>query len=106
MRDWPICLDEPSTVRAILKGKSVARFGDGEFKIALGEGTATHKPDPALAAELRQILVDPPDGLLPCIPTMDPRDLHYEGWIRHKERFITILDIDRVTLYNKIRKYV
>lgn len=95
-RDWPVCLSEEQTVRRVLAGMSLARFGDGEFKIAMGGGTSTHKPSERLAQEFRGILVAPPKGLLPAIPPMDPRDLHLWNWQRHKPRFVKVLDMGRV----------
>lgn len=93
---WPVCLTEAETVDRILAGDSLSRFGDGELGIALGSGNSTHAASADLAAELRAILKSPPPGLLPAIPTMDPRISNFENWARSGPRYYRILDPKRV----------
>lgn len=95
MADWARCLGERETLARMRAGDSVARLGDGEFGIALGGSTATHRPDPRLAEELRGILKDPAAGCLPAIPTMDAKSPRFFNWVRHRTRYRTILDMDR-----------
>lgn len=69
--DWyPAVMSEWDTMEAAVRGKSLARFGDGELRLALGEGKhIAQAHDPELQAELRDILAGPPpEGLLVCIP--------------------------------------
>jgi len=96
MADWPRCLGERETLERMRAGDSVARLGDGEIGIALGGGTATHRPNPRLAAELRGILKTPAPGCLPAIPTMDARSPRFANWVRYRDRYRTILDMDRI----------
>lgn len=93
---WPRVLGEVETVERLAAGASIARFGDGEMKCAKGLGYSSQRPDPALAAELRRILLDPAPGCLPAIPTMDARSPRYAFWPKHAARFRTILDLKRV----------
>jgi glycosyltransferase family protein len=78
----PLIYDESRTLNIIIKRKcSVARYGDGEIGICLGDSAAFQTHDKDLAARLRQILIDePPANLLVCIAphtqscyTMTPR---------------------------------
>lgn len=88
---WPSVIGEFETVRKILEGFSVARLGDGELKMAFGNGYRRQEPNATLAQELRDVLTKPHPQCLPAIPTMDPRGNKYEGWDRHRDRFIKLL---------------
>lgn len=48
-------LSESETLTACL-GFAISRFGDGELRLAVGEGCSSQRADPHLAAELRAIL--------------------------------------------------
>jgi hypothetical protein len=54
---YPIVMSEWNTMEHAVIGWSLARFGDGELRLALGEGKCiSQEHDPKLAAELREIL--------------------------------------------------
>jgi hypothetical protein len=72
-------------------GKSIARFGDGEFKMMDGAGYVREPPNKKLAAELRNILRHPHPNCLVAIPTMDPAGAKVRSWLRHRDRFARIL---------------
>lgn len=70
MKRYPSKLpDEIATMREIVKtGCSVSRFGDGEFKLAVGGDCVSQHADPELARRLREVLVEDVPGLMVCIP--------------------------------------
>jgi hypothetical protein len=80
-------------------GKSIARFGDGEFKMMDGAGYVREPPNKKLAGELRNILRSPHPNCLVAIPTMDPNGDKYMSWARHKERFARILRKSHVNTF-------
>lgn len=84
---YPRVKGEFDTVRKLLKGKSIARFGDGELKILEGHGYNREPTNGKLTAELRAVAgMHHPDCLI-AIPTMDRAGPKYQSWLRHKERF-------------------
>ena len=89
MNKWPTVVGEFETVKKIKKGFSIARFGDGEFKIMDGHGYVRMRwiPNPNLTEELRQLMAKPNDSCLIGIPTMDPLGNKYEKWKRYIPRF-------------------
>jgi hypothetical protein len=53
---WPAVRNEDETLDAVLSGKGIARFGDGEFNICLGGNCVSQKFDKKLSEELKSIL--------------------------------------------------
>lgn len=96
---YPPVMDEWATVRKILKGFSVARLGDGEFKLADGQGYSREPGSEALALELRRILKNPHPHCLPAIPTMDVNGPKGTNWRRHIDRYARLLS-SRVNYYS------
>lgn len=86
---YPAVIGEFDTIREINKGRSIARFGDGELKTMDGNGVYTRelKANSALVNELRAVARAPHGNCLIGIPTMDPKGTKYENWQRHKQRF-------------------
>jgi Glycosyltransferase GT-D fold/Methyltransferase domain len=79
---YPEILTEDKTLDMAIAGSSIARYGDGEWRCAIGGGCTSQKPDPALARELQQILLAPKRCLV-CLPGLNgPRR---ESWIRYTE---------------------
>lgn len=93
---WPTVLDEFDTMKLVVRGKSLARFGDGELKLMRGGAQVREPANDELAKELRQILLKPPKNLLPAIPTMDSAGPKYTGWVRHMASFSQYVDMNRV----------
>ena len=56
MKSYPSVLSEDDTLRLVLDGCSLARFGDGEFKICNGSSIKSQSYHPKLARRLREIL--------------------------------------------------
>lgn len=88
---YPYVWDEFATIAMCLHGFSLARFGDGELKILYGAGYNREPENPALTAEMRDVLVSPHTTCMVGIPTMDPRGPKYTNWTRHIRRFEGIL---------------
>ena len=84
---YPRVVGEFATVRRLLKGKSIARFGDGELKILGGVGYSREPVNGRLTAEIRAIVELPHPDCLIGIPTMDPAGRKIANWLRHEERF-------------------
>lgn len=62
---------EWETVHAIVERRaSIARYGDGEFNLAMGANAKAQYGDPALAQRLREILKDRKSPCLVGIPNM------------------------------------
>jgi hypothetical protein len=74
---YPTVAGEFETVGALLKGHSIARFGDGELKLAYAKEYLREPANDKLAAELRGSLEAPAPGCLVGIPTLDPNGPKY-----------------------------
>jgi hypothetical protein len=86
---YPRVAGEFATVSRLLKGSSIARFGDGELKILDGKGYCREPANEKLSAEMRALVEKPNDGCVIGIPTMDPAGPKYERTgVRHEKRFI------------------
>lgn len=72
---YPAVLSEFETLRLVCEGRSLARYGDGEFNLALGGSAKRQAPDATLAARLRGILADEVDCLvgIPNIYSATPK---------------------------------
>jgi hypothetical protein len=79
---YPKVLDEAATLEAILSGRSIARYGDGELRVALNRSCVSQEADDKLAAELRAILADEQNGLLVGIPNIESKTPKKESWSR------------------------
>ena len=64
MKNWPVVLSEEETLRLVLEGRSLARYGDGEFKLCYGGSIKSQVFDPALGKRLREILLQSGDCLV------------------------------------------
>jgi hypothetical protein len=100
MTYYPQVIGEFATIDAMLTGKSIARFGDGELKCMDGAGYFREPGSETMAAELLKIIQDPHPDCLVGIPTMAPEGPKYEGWIRHADRFAKLLCPDTVRYYS------
>lgn len=75
MTRYPSVLSESATLAAVCAGRSLARFGDGEFKLCAGADIKSQVRHPELAARLRGILQDSGDCLvgIPNIHSATPK---------------------------------
>ncbi len=110
LRIWPPCADEFATILRCLQGYSLSRFGDGELKLMYTQGYVREPfPSAELSAELRDTMLTPGPMCIVGIPTMDPkgpkyqftepRNGHPSGWVRHRPRFMQLLNESSVPLY-------
>lgn len=85
---YPQVVGEFDTIRKIIKGYSIARFGDGEVKM-MDKNIYTRElsPVPGLAKEMKEVAASPHAKCLIGIPTMDPAGSKYANWQRHIPRF-------------------
>lgn len=61
---WPHVMGENWTLDLVASGRSIARFGDGEFNLCLGRPCITQAPCESLAALLRWMLRAPGECLV------------------------------------------
>jgi hypothetical protein len=119
LKKYPEILSEDLTMD-IAATKSIARFGDGEWRCAVGGGCTSQGPDIALSRELQHILLRP-NGCVVCLPNIFNGCPRKESWIRYTEEryvkycgaktygsaFITRPDnapwIDRPDYWDKVR---
>jgi hypothetical protein len=97
---YPRVVGEFATVRLLLEGKSIARFGDGELKILEGRGYVRERSNVRLTDELRSVIANPAEDCLVGIPTMDPDGPKCAGWLRHVDRFCRYVRDDDGKLYH------
>jgi hypothetical protein len=81
--NYPEVLSEDNTLEFALQGRSLARYGDGELRLALG-GTASAQrtQHPKLKQELREILAEP-QKVLVCIPNAKAPTPKAANWERY-----------------------
>jgi hypothetical protein len=91
---YPSVVGEFATLDELLRGKSIARLGDGELKLIDGKGYFRELANELLGAELLSIVREPDESCLVGIPTWDPNGPKYENWMRHFDRFQKILSPD------------
>lgn len=92
---YPFVFGEHETIRAVSKGRSLSRIGDGEFGIAVGYGYCREPQNQRLTEEILQVILNPNPGCLVGIPTMDPNGVRYFNWQRHLVRYGKFFPRDR-----------
>lgn len=94
MREYPPVLDEASTLQRVLAGASVARYGDGELKMAEhGAGIKSQPADARLSERLREILIDS-GACMVGIPNIRSETPKAEFWGKYA-RVAPMLDASR-----------
>lgn len=88
---YPKVRDEWATLKKLQEGFSIARFGDGELKMATGSSYVREDSNGAMARELRRILVKPDPRCLVGIWPLNPESPKFKSMVRHRERFKTVL---------------
>ena len=83
MKKYPEILSEDLTLD-IAATKSIARFGDGEWRCAVGGGCTSQRPDVALSRELQHILLRP-NGCVVCLPNIFNGCPRKVSWMRYTE---------------------
>lgn len=90
--NYPRVAGEWETIAVVSRGSSLARFGDGEAKLACGYGYSREPGSTKLAGELREVMTTPHAKCLVGIPTMDPRGPKFANWTRHANRFMGLVN--------------
>lgn len=88
---WPDVRDEFSTVALVMRGMSLARFGDGELKVMCGKAYNREPANGELTAELLRAFQRPPPACLVGVPTMDQRGPKGANWLKHRGRFMELM---------------
>jgi hypothetical protein len=101
MKSYPQVMSEEATL-ANCELKSIARFGDGEWRCAIGGGCTSQRPEPKLAKELQQILKAGVESCMIGIPNPfhegAPRT---ESWLRYTAPMYTAhLSSDKRTYWS------
>lgn len=93
MVNYPRVLSEGRTLELALAGRSIARFGDGELKLALGASAKSQVGHPELAKALKAVLREVGGPCLPCIPNIDthPRGPKEPFWSAYRSSRYTTL---------------
>lgn len=86
---YPGVLSEWITLQHALDGMNLARFGDGELKLAGGGDAKSQRHHPVLQSRLRAILALPTPGVLACIPNIagtvrSPKEAFWKGYRQEK----------------------
>ncbi len=98
---YPKVHDEWATLRKLQEGFSIARFGDGELKMATGKEYVREPKNRAMARELISILEKPHANCLVGIWSLNPESPKYASLVRHKERFRAVLS-PKVEYYSSL----
>lgn len=77
---YPQVISEEETLERAIAGENLARYGDGELKNAMGGNCVSQPADKRLAVEIRDVLVRPAKGCLPCIPNFNSKTPKRESW--------------------------
>lgn len=71
MKEYPLVRSELETMTRVVAGASIARYGDGEFKICRGGHAKAQFHDPRLSRRLKHILVDSGSCMV-GVPNLNP----------------------------------
>ncbi len=83
--EYPFVFDEHKTLLAILDGKSIARFGDGEIKLMLGKDCVSQKKNIFLGGELSRVLNDHNPNCIIGIPNIRDDTPNIEFWGKYRD---------------------
>lgn len=89
---YPHVLSEHETLQQVINGRSLARYGDGEFKMACGNPIKSQEHHPKLQKRLREILIDSGECLV-GIPNINSKTPKVDFWSKQR-RFAPLL-VDR-----------
>lgn len=92
---YPTVRSEEETLREVLAGRSLARYGDGEFRLVGGSDCVSQVTTKELAAELALILKAPGDCLV-GIPRLDKRSPKIANWRKYERIYPRYLSDDKI----------
>jgi hypothetical protein len=101
MRPYPQIMSEEATL-ANCELKSIARFGDGEWRCAVGGGCTSQRPDSRLQRELQTVLAGRLQSCMVGIPNpFHPLAPRRESWLKYTEpKFSGLLSSDKHTYWS------
>ena len=73
---------EWGTLLRVVDGKSIARYGDGEFNLVRGGNCVSQRMVPGIQVELQNILHSKDPNLLVAIPRLDKRSPKNVNWLK------------------------
>lgn len=95
---YPHVHDEFETLEKLEQGYSIARFGDGEFKLISGR-TQIREPAKSVRSDgarldiaLKAVLDSPCTNCISAIPRMIEESPKYSNWKRHEQRFARLMN--------------
>lgn len=99
MKSYPHVLEEDPTLHLVCAGRSLSRYGDGEFRLMVGNDRRGQTHCPRLAGRLKEILRDSGECLV-GIPNIMGSVQHkptpkMDFWRRYTGRWITEHLVDR-----------
>jgi hypothetical protein len=101
MDAYPKVVDENTTLDQVISGKSLTRYGDGEFRLAMGGAkNVSQVNDPKLRQELTDILVTRQKFCLIAIPDMNPESPKWWFWKKYQNKYPRMLD-HKITYYSQ-----
>ncbi|GHT23833.1 hypothetical protein FACS189419_08290 [Planctomycetales bacterium] len=107
--DYPKVLSCEETVERILAGASIARFGDGEFKLLLGSRLHFQSWSPCIVKRLRDVLLLPQNRCLVGIIDAPAFDVQPQSFAARYRYFFARLKKDllgqKMQAAQKLRKY-
>lgn len=83
MTAYPTVMGELDTLRLVCEGRSLARYGDGEFNLCLERPAKKQRHDASLSGRLREILKDSGDCLI-GIPNIHSETPKAEFWRKYE----------------------
>lgn len=81
---YPAVIDEGETLRQVVAGRSLARYGDGEFALCAGQSIPCQIASPRLETRLRDLLRESGDCLI-GIPNLHSNSPKAAYWQRHEK---------------------
>lgn len=85
---YPDMVNEMDTVLALQKGNSIARLGDGEFKMIAGQGYVREPSNVRLGQELYEVVNRPSPSCVVGLPRLVPSSPKYKNWLARIDRFM------------------
>lgn len=84
MKGYPQVIDEETTLRMVAEGQSIARYGDGELRLATDGTCISQREAPEkLRQELRDVLKKPIKNLQVGIPNVFSKTPKHASWLRY-----------------------
>lgn len=101
VNEYPRVVNENDTLDAVLSGKSLTRYGDGEFRLAMGGSKNVSQVNhPDLRRELVEILATPQNFCLVAIPDMNPQSPKWWFWGKYLYTYPRMLN-PKMTYYSQ-----